>query len=170
MKSPFRKLIRISIILFAAVLLFNFFGYYLMHVKSAEDEEIAEAKSIAGRQQTISQQIAKDGLLILNDGVSSGQSASFKDSLQNALNIFKQQQEYLQKQIGVQKLPLPQPVFKIRLLLSTIQPYYQNFVAVNQELAQSDSTLVNINRRLYLRQLLYNEQNFLSIMKDVTTQ
>jgi PAS domain S-box-containing protein len=170
MKSPFRKLIRISIVLFAVVLLFNFFGYYLMHVKSAEDEELTEAKSISGRQQTYSQLIAKNGLLILSDGITTSQSAIFKDSLQNALNIFKQQQEFLQKQISAQKLPLPQPVFKIRLLLSTIQPYYQNFVAVNQELAQSDSTLVTINRRLYMRQLLYNEQNFLAIMKDVTAQ
>jgi len=170
MKSPFRKLIRISVVLFAVVLLFNFFGYYLMHIKSAEDEEITESKSISGRQQTLSQQIAKDGLLILSDGIGSSQSSSLKDSLQKTLDVFKQQQEYLKNQVGSQKLPLPRPVFQIRLLLLSIQPYYQSFVAVNQELSQSDSTLVTINRRLYLRQLLYNEQNFLSIMKDVTNQ
>ena len=43
MKSPFRSLIRISAVLFAAVLLINFFGYYLTHVKSAEVDMITEA-------------------------------------------------------------------------------------------------------------------------------
>ncbi|HXB43858.1 MAG TPA: ATP-binding protein, partial [Puia sp.] len=170
MKSPFRKLIRISIVLFALVLLFNFFGYYLMHVKSAEDEALTQSKSISGKLQTYSQVIAKNGLLILTPGLTDKQFSVAKDSLQNALGIFKQQLEFLQEQIVVQKLPLPQPVFKIRLLLSTIKPYYQNFVAVNEELAQADSTLISINRRLYLRQELYNEQNFLSIMREVTDQ
>ena len=170
MKSPFRKLIRISVVLFALVLLFNFFGYYLTHIKSAEGEEVTEAKSIADKQQTLSQLITKNGLLLLNEKVTTGQFSTAKDSLQKALIVFKQQQESLQKLLGIQKLPLPQPVFKIRLLLSTIQPYYQNFVAVSEEMSQADSSLISINRTLYMRQLLYNEQNYLPIMKDVATQ
>src|SRR5579871_2118958 len=170
MKSPFRKLIRISVVLFALVLLFNFFGYYLMHVKSAEDEEITEAKSVAGRQQTLSQLITKNGLLLLNESTTPDQFSAAKDSLQKAITVFKQQQEYLHKQLGIQTLPLPQSVFKIRLLLSTVQPYYQNFAAVAEEMSQADSSLISINKKLYIRQLLYNEQNYLPIMKDVTTQ
>src|SRR5579871_124315 len=170
MKSPFRKLIRISVVLFALVLLFNFFGYYLMHVKSAEDEEITEAKSVAGRQQTLSQLITKNGLLLLNESTTPDQFSAAKDSLQKAITVFKQQQEYLHKQLGIQTLPLPQSVFKIRLLLSTVQPYYQNFAAVAEEMSQADSSLISINKKLYIRQLLYNEQNYLPILKDVTTQ
>ncbi|HEX3767915.1 MAG TPA: hypothetical protein VHT72_06025 [Puia sp.] len=54
MQSPFRKLVRISIVLFATVLLCNFFGYYLVNKKSAENEELILARSLAGRQQTLS--------------------------------------------------------------------------------------------------------------------
>ena len=38
MKSPFRKLIRISAILFALVVIFNFFGYYLQHINSRQND------------------------------------------------------------------------------------------------------------------------------------
>ncbi|HVM87442.1 MAG TPA: response regulator [Puia sp.] len=170
MKSPFRKLIRISVVLFALVLLFNFFGYYLTHVKSAEDQEITEAKSIAGRQQTLSQVIAKNSILILGETEDTKQYEAAKDSLQKALVAFKQQQEFLKKQINTQQLPLPQPVFQIRLLLSSVQPYYQNLVAVADEISQADSSLISINRKLYLRQILHDEDRYYPLMRDVTTQ
>jgi PAS domain S-box-containing protein len=150
--------------------MFNFIGYYLTHVKSAEDQELTEAKSIAGRQQTFSQSIVKNSLLILNESTDKAQISSAKDSLQNTLTVFKQQQEFLQNEIGSQKLPLPQPVFKIRLLLSSIQSYYQNLAAVSDEISQADSTLISINKKLYIRQLLHSEQNYLPIMKDITAQ
>ena len=170
MKSPFRSLIRISAVLFAAVLLINFFGYYLTHVKSAEVDMITEAKNISGKQQTLSQIIAKNSILILETDISTEQFNTLKDSLQSSLKIFRAQQEFLKKQSQEQKLPLPQPVFQIRLLLSSIKPYYENFVAVCDELSQSDSALISINRKLYMRQLLYTEQNYLSIMNKVTDQ
>ena len=64
MQSPFRKLVRISIVLFATVLLCNFFAYYLVNKKSAENEELILARSLSGRQQTLSQVIAKQAALI----------------------------------------------------------------------------------------------------------
>ncbi len=39
MKSPFRKLVRIAVVLLAAVLLFNFFGYYMIHLSSKQNEK-----------------------------------------------------------------------------------------------------------------------------------
>lgn len=156
--------------LFALVLLFNFFGYYLTHVKSAEDQEITEAKSIASRQQALSQVIAKNCVLILSQTEDARQFETAKDSLQKALVFFKQQQEFLKKQINAQQLPLPQPVFQIRLLLSTAQPYYQNLVAVADEISQADSSLISINKKLYLRQILHDEDRYYPIMKDITAQ
>ena len=119
MKSPFRRLIRISAILFAAVLLFNFFGYYLTHVKSAEGETVTEAKNISEKQQTLSQIIAKNGILILGNDIDQTQYLALKDSLQKELKVFRAQQDFLRKQSGEQQLPLPQPAFQIRLLCTT---------------------------------------------------
>jgi PAS domain S-box-containing protein len=170
MKSPFRKLIRISAILFATVLLFNFFGYYLMHVKSAENEELIQAKSISGRQQTESQTIAKYVALLTGDAYSEAEREFLKDSLSVRLGVFQRQQEALQKQIELSPLPVPQSIFKIRLLLSEVRPYYESLLAVGQGLAQSDSALLNINKRLYLHEILDNEQKFLIAMREVTNQ
>jgi PAS domain S-box-containing protein len=170
MKSPFRKLIRISAILFATVLLFNFFGYYLMHVKSAENEELVQAKSIAGRQQTLSQIISKEVAILTGDVFSNEQSESLKDSLGAALAIFQKQQETLQKQIELSELPVPQSIFKIRLMMSSVRPYYKSLLAIGLEIAQSDSSLLSINRKLYLREMLDNEQKFLPLMRDITNQ
>src|SRR6516225_1731623 len=170
MKSPFRKLIRISAILFAVVLLFNFFGYYLMHVKSAENEELIMAKSLAGRQQTLSQVISKDVALLSGDLLSSEQSQMLKDSLGAALTVFQNQQETLQKQVERAQLPVPQSIFKIRLLISSVRPYFKSIVAIGDELTHSDPSLFAINRRLYLQEMLDNEQKFLPLMRDITNQ
>lgn len=67
MKSPFRKLIRISVVLFVLVLLFNFFGYYFNHIRSQENKELINAINRSGRQQTLSQLIAKESVLLLNN-------------------------------------------------------------------------------------------------------
>jgi len=170
MKSPFRKLIRISIVLFATVLLFNFFGYYLMNKKSAENDEVAIARSLSGRQQVLSQIIAKDAVLLTNDIVTEKQVQITKDSLAVALVAFQRQQELLQNQLEQTKMPLPQSVFKIRLLFSTIKPYYKDLLAIGQELVQADSTLLVMNRRLYLNAMMDNEQKYLTAMKDITSQ
>src|SRR6516225_6632636 len=168
MKSPFRKLIRISIILVATVLLFNFFGYYLMNLKSAENEELVQAKSISGRQQTLSQTIAKDAAILLGNEIGYQQSEVLKDSLARILTNFQQQQEYLQTQIEQSPLPLPQPLFKVRLMVSSMKPYYKSILAIGQELSQADSSMMRMNKKVYLREMFDNEQKFLPIMKEIT--
>jgi len=141
-----------------------------MNKKSAENEEFVQAKSISGRQQTYSQLIAKDAAILAGGIPNEAQSQSLKDSLAIVLVNFQHQQELLQQQIELAKLPVPQSVFKIRLLFSTIKPYYKDILAIGQELVQSDSTLLAINRKLYLRAMLDNEQKFLSLMRDITNQ
>ena len=47
MSSPFRKLIRIAVILISLLLLFNFFGYYFLRLRSEENEYLLQAVNIA---------------------------------------------------------------------------------------------------------------------------
>jgi len=170
MKSPFRKLIRISIIVFATVLLCNFFGYYLMKVKSAENEELVIAKSISGRQQTLSQSIAKDAAIICGNLLSESQTAALKDSLSKLIVIFQEQQQMLQSQIDQASSPLPQSLFEVRLLFTKARPYYKSMVDIGQELAQADSGMIRMNGMMYLRGMSDNEQKYLPLMKDATNQ
>jgi hypothetical protein len=157
MKSPFRKLVRISVVLLVLVLLFNFFGYYINRIRSLENKELIEAINRSGHQQSLSQRIAKEAILLLNNPEDSTVSP-IKDTLAHLIVLFQQNQAQLQHQAGSTPSPVPQQIFQIKLLLSTAQPYLESMTAVGQELAQADPGMIAINKKLYLRNLLYNEQ------------
>src|ERR1700760_1290362 len=139
MQSPFRKLVRISVVLFATVLLCNFFAYYLVNKKSAENEELILARSLAGRQQTLSQVIVKQAAIINGGLYGEEKSCVLKDSLANSLDVFKRQQEQLLKWVERSSSPLPAHLFKIRLLFSYINPYYSSIRQIGQDITQDDS-------------------------------
>ncbi len=170
MQSPFRKLVRISIVLFAIVLLCNFFGYYLVQKKSAENEEFITARVISGRQQTLSQVIAKQVAIIEGSVYGYTETQHVRDSLAISLIAFRDQQEKLQAKMDHSKMPLPAPVFKVRLLFSYINPYYEGIITIAREVAVEDSLMLHINKRIYLQQLLENEARFLPLMKEITAQ
>src|SRR5260221_11653987 len=112
MQSPFRKLVRISIVLFATVLLCNFFAYYLVNKKSAENEELIIARSLSGRQQTLSQVIAKQAAIVAGGLYTEAETRLLRDSLAITLDAFKMQQEQLLKRKEQSKSTLPAHVFK----------------------------------------------------------
>jgi PAS domain S-box-containing protein len=168
MKSPFRKLIRISVVLFALVLLFNFFGYYLNHSKSIENRELIEAINRSGRQQTLSQLIAKESILLLNNPGDWQRASALKDTLSKSLTLFQNEQDLLQKHAGATAPPVPQRIFQIKLLLSESQQFFLPMIATGQELSQADSSLLTINKHLYLRNMLYNEEKFSALISQVT--
>jgi len=162
MKSRFRKLIRISVVLLVLVLLFNFFGYYFNHIKSQENKELIEAINRSGHQQALSQRIAKESILLLNNP-----GLDNTEVLKAQLEAFQKNQTALQLQASSTPSPVPQQIFQIKLLLSSSQPYFQSMIAIGQELTQADSGLLMMNRKLYLRDLLYNEEKFNALMGDI---
>ncbi len=170
MQSPFRKLVRISIVLFATVLLCNFFAYYLVNKKSAENEELILARSLAGRQQTLSQVIAKQAAIINGGVYGDAETCRLKDSLAISLSDFSKQQEQLMTWVEGSKSPLPAHLFKIRLLFSYINPYYSSIRQIGQDIIQDDSVIFQINKRLYLHRLIESESKYLPLMKDITGQ
>ena len=169
MKSPFRKLIRISVVLFVLVLLFNFFGYYVNHIRSLENKELIVAINRSGHQQTLSQRIAKQAILLL-DHPEQNQKGILTDTLARLTDIFEGNQELMVQQVGATPTPVPQKIFQIKLLLSTAEPYFQSIIAITRELSQSDSATLAMNKKLYLRNLLSNENKFNTLMNDVNGQ
>jgi len=166
MKSPFRKLIRISVVLLVLVLLFNFFGYYFNHIKSLENKELIESINRSAQQQALSQRIAKESILLLNNP---GQTPAspFRDSLSAQLEALQRLQTQLQQQANAIPPPVPQQIFQIKLLLSSSQSYFQSITAIGLELTQADSGLLVMNKKLYLRDILYNEQKYSSLMDEI---
>ena len=65
MNRSLRKLVRIAIILLALVLFFNFFGYYLVQVRAKENERYIAVVNISSNQRTLSQQISKQIVVLL---------------------------------------------------------------------------------------------------------
>src|SRR6185437_13591312 len=169
MKSPFRKLIRISVVLFVLVLLFNFFGYYINHIRSLENKELIEAINRSGHQQTLSQRIAKQSILLLDHPEQLRQDAS-TDTLARLIEIFEGNQNILVQQVNATPAPVPQKVFQIKLLLSTAQPYFKTISAIAREVSQSDSAMLTINKRLYLTDLLASENKYNALMSEVNSR
>ncbi len=166
MKSPFRKLIRISVVLFVLVLLINFFGYYFNHIRSLENKELIEAINRSGHQQTLSQRMTKEAILLL-DQPEQNHYGLLTDSLTRLTDAFERNQSLLQQQAGATPPPVPQKIFQIKLLLSSSQPFFQSIIAIVRDLTQSDSATRAMNKKLYLRDLLYNEDKFNTIMSEV---
>ena len=166
MKSPFRKLVRISVVLLVLVLLFNFFGYYINRIRSLENKELIAAINRSGHQQTLSQRIAKESILLLNTS-DQRTAASIRDTLSLLVPIFQDNQSILQQQAAATPSPVPQQIFQIKLLLSSSQPFFEAITAISQELIQSDSVLLAMNKRLYLRNLLYNEGRYNSLLGEI---
>jgi PAS domain S-box-containing protein len=150
------------------VLLFNFFGYYINHIRSLENKELIEAINRSGHQQTLSQRIAKQSILMLDHTEQIRQDA-LTDTLARLIDIFEGNQNILVQQVNATPTPVPQQVFQIKLLLSTAQPYFQNITAIAREVAQSDSAMLAINKKLYLRDLLVSENKYNALMSEVNS-
>ncbi|HVY75799.1 MAG TPA: response regulator [Puia sp.] len=170
MQSPFRKLVRISIILFTVILLCNFLAYYLAHRKTAENEELVNSRVISGRQQTLSQVIAKQVAVIQGGVYSFSETRRFRDSLANSLALFVEQQEKLRARLEQVKAPMPDNIFRIRLLFSNINRYYEGLTATAKAVSAEDSLQFLSNRSVYLHEILENEAGFLPLMKQITAQ
>jgi PAS domain S-box-containing protein len=166
MKSPFRKLVRISVVLLVLVLLFNFFGYYINRIRSLENKELIAAINRSGHQQALSQRIAKESILLLSNPDSST-AMNMRDTLTGLMATFQENQNLLQKQATAAPTPVPQQIFQIKLLLSSSQTFFTTINAIGQELIQSDSALIAINRKLYLRDLLYSVQKYNLTMNEI---
>src|ERR1700749_2382524 len=133
MKSPFRKPVRISVVLLVLVLLFNFFGYYLNRIRSLENKELIEAINRSGHQQALSQRITKESILLFNSP-EQPMAAGLKDTLNQLITTFQQNHALLQQQASATPSPVPQQIFQIKLLLSTSQTFLESMTAISQEL------------------------------------
>jgi PAS domain S-box-containing protein len=164
MKSPFRKLIRIAVVLLAVVLLFNFFGYYLIYLRGQENEQLVHVSSITTEQRTLSQMISKNVLLLTRPNVAAEEREELRQELKFAVDTFVANNIYLQDQINHLS---HRNSFEIRRLFSNSQPHFKNIVSITGAILQADSLLLNSNRRLFRRDLLLGEKKHSPIMQQL---
>jgi PAS domain S-box-containing protein len=89
------------------------------------------------------------------------------DSLANLTDIFEANQNILVQQVNATPTPVPQKVFEIKLALQTAQPYFQSITDIAREITQSDSAMLLINRKLYIRDMLTAESKYNELMSNV---
>jgi PAS domain S-box-containing protein len=167
MNTPFRKLIRIAIVLISLIIVFNFFGFYLIRSKSQENEKTSAMMNLAARQRMLSQSIVKDGFLVLSPAADTKSREQVKNDLRNDLIEFSNNNKLLKGEIKFPNVPEAPNSFEVTRVLAKMQTYINSIVAIGNEIANEDSLLVAVNHDLYIRQLMYNESKFTPLMEEL---
>lgn len=170
MSTPFRKILRIAILVVAGALLFNFFGYYLANRTSLENEKMAGFSDIADKQQVLSQMIAKDALLLIDATLPEEDMQLLRDALRSDIETFQANNTNLQQGIDFPGIPVSSNLLAIKRLLTKSQTYFKSITAVASDVILADSQLVELNASLYKRQLLLSEKKYTSMMAEVKTR
>mgnify|MGYP001314959745 FL=1 len=168
MKSPFRNLVRIAVVVLVAVLLFNFFGYYLIQLNSRQNEKMVQLVNIGGHQHTLSQQIAKTVLLLCSPAVADSEKQVLRNQLKINTDSFISRNALLRKTIDLlNNEPVTPQLREITNRLTDAQAHFRNMVAVSQQVLAADSLVLATNGPLYTRQIQYSESRFSPLMSDV---
>jgi PAS domain S-box-containing protein len=168
MKNPYRNSLRIAVVLLAGVLLFNFFGYYIIHLKARENEQLVQVVHIAGKQSTVSQEISKNALLLAKANLPQEDRKFFEGLLKNNIDTLILYNRFLLYNIPLPNIPSPPNSPEIERLLTSSQPYFKNLIAAAQAVMNSDSMVLKKDGERFIAELLLNEKKLLPILNDVT--
>jgi PAS domain S-box-containing protein len=167
MSTPFRKLIRIAVILISLIILFNFFGYYLIRSRSQENEKMTVMVNFAARQRMLSESIMKNSILVLSMSDKEKSREGVRNNLRNDLIEFNNNNRFLRGEIAFPNVPNTPNSFEINKILSRMQTYAKSMIAVGKEIANADSVLLAINHELYMHELVYNESRLNPLMEEL---
>ena len=166
MNTPFRKLIRIAIVLISLMLLSNFFGYYLVRSKAQQNEKMAGVVSFATRQRMLSQTIVKDAILLLSLPQTDRDRDNVRNNLLNDLTEFSNNARVLRGEVKYPNSPSIPNTFEVNTILAKSSTHVKTILAVGHEIAGADSLLLAVNHNLYLRELMYNDQRLMLLMEE----
>ena len=166
MASPYRKLIRIAIVIFALAVLFNFFGYYLIRIRTEENEQVSRVVDIAHKQRTYSQEILAYNILILDE--ESTNLTRYKAFLQNSLDTFRLHQQYLRNELILEGYPAPPVSTETRRLLSIAQIHFKTIVEVTQKILKDDPATLHKNKEDLRTSLLYSCKQIIPVMDQAS--
>jgi PAS domain S-box-containing protein len=168
MKSPFRKLLRIAIALLVVVLLFNFFAYYLIYLKSRQNEKMAQVVNIAGYQRSLCQMIAKQASGLLNTPPKTEARQKNALELQTSIETFVARNQFLRNHIESLKDETSDlDVFDITRSFTNAQTHFKSLVMIAGEIASADSLLPVDKKDQYLSRIAYSENKFFTLINAV---
>jgi len=165
MKTPFRKLVGIAIILISLIILFNFFGYYLVRSKSEQNEKMAGVVNFAARQRMLTQSIIKEALLLLSLHETNASEAEIRNNLRKELVEFNNNQQTIQGGLKQQKIFGPK-ADEINAILSRARVYVNSITGVANEVAWASNSKLRSNHDEYLTRLMENERRLTPLMEQ----
>src|SRR3984893_13739759 len=169
MSSPFRKLVRIAVILVSLLLLFNFFGYYFLRLRSQENEHLLKVVNIASKQHSLCETITKDVLLLSRYDLKLAEQGAIRQSLINSIEILERNNRFLKREISLPGIPTPPNNFEINRQLGSLQPFIRGLIVIGKEVAMADNLLLSLNGSIYERNILYNEKKVLPLIEQVAS-
>src|SRR3954469_3504491 len=159
MSSPFRKLIRIAVIIISLLLLFNFFGYYFLRLRSQENEYLLQVVNIAARQRTLSEMISTDILLISKKDTVEEETNQVRSRLLKTADEFEWNGRFLRQEISLPGIPLAPINFQVKALLGSMQPYSRATINIAREAANTDANIIKVIGPRLEKEILYNKQS-----------
>lgn len=164
MSTPFRKIVRILVILVAAILLFNFFGYYLENRQSKENEDLIRLTETSSQQKTLAKIIIKNAIILIDAHLPQTTIEQNRLELEQALTSFTKNNDILQSELRITNMPVGPITLDIRRQLANSQVYFRGLLAVGKEVALADSLLLQLNGELYKRTLLDNVEHYTPLL------
>lgn len=161
---------RITVVIVALVLLFNFFAYYLQLIGSKENNSLFEVVNVADKQTSLCQRITKESVLLLNGNLKESESFEIRRNLETSIRQLEKQNKYLSREIRLSYAPVPPNNTTIDSLLLQEQPLIKSVVAITTEIASADTELLSMNNTLYIRELRKNENSLISLTEKVSAQ
>jgi PAS domain S-box-containing protein len=168
MKSPLRKLLRIAIALLVVVLLFNFFAYYLLYLKSRQNGKMMEVVRVAGNQRALCHMIAKQAREVLTIQQEPESWQGSRRELQASLDTFTANNRFLQSQVErLKQLSVDQDAFDITRSFTKAQTYFNSLVTIGREVSTADSLVLAGKKSHYLRDISYSENRLFAFGNQV---
>jgi PAS domain S-box-containing protein len=167
MNTPFRKLIRIAIIIISCIILFNFFGYYLIRSRSEENEKMTVKINFSARQRMLSQTVVKDAMLLLTLSQNDNGKKKIRSQLKQDLAEFELNSRFLRGEKTFPDLAPVQNSIEIDNLLRRQQPYINTLLKTGNAIALADSLQLASNKEVYIRELASNEGSLMPLMEEL---
>ena len=168
MNGPYRKFIRIAVILISLVLLFDFIGYYLVQVKSTKNAGYLALAGVSYKQQILGQQLSKNMLLLVLNRSDSTERTQLTKELKPLLISFAKHHAFIVRKMNGPDTEQFKEQNKSGLELAQLAGYYQGIQAVAKEILQADNPLLAANRSRYLQTIRYNESRYQHLIEQIT--
>ncbi|MBS1563263.1 MAG: PAS domain-containing protein, partial [Bacteroidetes bacterium] len=164
----FRRLMRMAIVIVALALLFNFFAYYLLYVRSKENENLVEEVSLSGSQLNLVQRITQETILLLNGNIKESEAFLARHNLSRDGRLLEKQNELLLKATTLSDTSSLHSHSRVAMLLYHVQPAINNIVHISREVAAYDKKILASGNESYLRELMAYENEARPKLEEIT--